>query len=112
MWLGNLDTKQDMGHMRKNYRPFLLRNIQNISKTNPVVYLNIIMPTILQYNSDITYLELASASTGIRAQSPTKLPSFEMHITSLGVSRPVTLLTDCESKRIPTMPLSFDSSLK
>lgn len=98
MWLGNLDTKPDMGNMRKNYRP--------VCKTNPVVYLNIIMPTILQYNSDITYPELASDSTGIRAQSPTKLPSFEMPITSLGVPRPLI------PKRIPTTPLSFDHSLK
>lgn len=112
MWLGNLDTKPDMGNMRKNYRPVLLMNIQNVSKTNPVVYLNIIMPTVLQYNSDITYPELASDSTGIRAQSPTKLPSFEMPITSLGVPRPLILLTGCESKRIPTTPLSFDHSLK
>ena len=65
-----------------------------VSETNPVVYLNMIMSTVLQYSSDTAYPLLVSDSTVLRAQSPTRLPSLEMAVTSLEVPRLLTLLTN------------------
>lgn len=67
------------------------------------------MSIVLQYNSDIAYPELVLDSTGFGAQSPTRLPSFQTSVTSLWVSRPLSLLTGLLT--IP-IPLKFDSSLK
>lgn len=67
-----LIPKPDMDNMIA--QSYLCTQMQNISKTNPGVYLNIIVSTGLRYSSDNTYPKLVADSTDIKAQSPTRLP--------------------------------------
>lgn len=64
---------------------------------------------ILQYNSDTNHPQLLLDPTGLRAQSATRLPWFQIPAASSRVSRPPTLLIHCyKSRRFPQLPLYFN----
>lgn len=58
------------------------------------MFLNMIASLVLQCSSDTTYPVLATESTFLRSQFPTRLRSLETPVMSLRVPRPLTLVTN------------------